>query len=276
MVFDEQSLPEHEAEGRNLWSLDEYIVVADLYLRRGRSSGVRDPEVVELACLTGRSPASISRRLGNFDGTVRSGMGLKPVVGEALATFQSMQADETFRRRVVLVARERLRQLSEAGPGGPFGIGPRLVNPEALEVEESEVAPSPVTRQMIRAEALLVRRYCLWLDPAGTRLRGLVIPTTDHPLRADLYDTHLGVLIEAKADAKRESVRYAIGQLLDYRRYLDPQPGLAILLPSPLSADLVALPEQVRAGVIWPQADSFVDSAGGRFTKVSHDPSYTA
>jgi len=262
-----QSVPEHEDAGRNLWSLDEYIVVADLYLRRGRSSGVGDPEVVELAQLTGRSTASISRRLGNFDGTVRPGMGLKPVIGEPLATFQSMQADEAFRSRIVTEARERLRALSHNNVPGPWGLGPQLVDPEAFEVEETEVTPSSATRQMIRAETLLVRRYRDWLDPSSTRLRGLIIPIGGHVLRADLYDTQLDVLIEAKSDISRKSVRYAIGQLFDYRRYLDPRPTLAILLPCELDADLVALPGEAGVHVIWSAGVHFTDSAGGRLTR---------
>jgi hypothetical protein len=266
-VADGQSLPDRDTAERNLWSLDEYIVVADLYLRRGRSSGVRDPEVVELAQLTGRSTASISRRLGNFDGTVRLGMGLKPVIGEPLAIFQSMQTDETFRNRVVSEARARLRALSHDNVPGPRGSGPHLVDPEAFEVEETEVTPSSVTRQMIRAEAQLVRQYRNWLDPLTTRLRGLIIPTGDHVLRADLYDTQLDVLIEAKSDVSRESVRYAIGQLFDYRRYLDPRPALAILVPNELDTDLAALPGEAGIDVIWPVDDHFTDSAGGRLTR---------
>jgi hypothetical protein len=261
-----QSVSEQANLGRNLWSLDEYIVVADLYLRRGRSSGVGDPDVVELAQLTGRSTASISRRLGNFDGTVRPGMGLKPVVGEPLAIFQSMQSDDAFRSRVVSEARARMRAVSRDNVLGPPGSGPQLVDPEAFAVEETEVTPSSVTRQMIRAEAQLVRRYRNWLDPLSTRLRGLIIPTADHLLRADLYDTKLDVLIEAKSDVSRESVRYAIGQLFDYRRYLDPRPALAILVPTELNSDLAALPGQAGIDVIWSVDDYFRDSADGRLT----------
>jgi hypothetical protein len=141
-----------------------------------------------------------------------------------------------------------------------------LVDPEALEVVVADVTPSVVSRKMVRAEAQLVRRYRNWLDPSGTRLRGLIIPTDDCFLRADLFDTHLDVLIEAKADVSRESIRYAIGQLLDYRRYMEPRPELALLLPMQLSADLAALPVEVGAAVIWSVDEGFTDSVGGRLT----------
>jgi hypothetical protein len=57
------------------WSLDEYVVVGQLWLNRGRSVGVGDSEVKALAALLGRSPASISRRVGNFAGTDNPGSG---------------------------------------------------------------------------------------------------------------------------------------------------------------------------------------------------------
>ena len=93
------------------WSLDEYVVVADLYLRRKRSSNARDPEVLELAGLTGRSPASISRQLGNFHGSQNKGVGLKPVVGAALQLFRAMSDDDNVRQRLVGGARERLSSM---------------------------------------------------------------------------------------------------------------------------------------------------------------------
>jgi hypothetical protein len=114
-----------------------------------------------------------------------------------------------------------------------------VVVPEECVVEESVVTPPPVTRTMVRTEAKLVRRYRKWLDPTGVRLRGLVVETGDGKLRADLFDVRCHLLIEAKAGASRENIRYAIGQLLDYQRYVDPSPDLAVLLPSPPTKDLI-------------------------------------
>ena len=150
--------------------------------------------------------------------------------------------------------------------------GPRLVDPESTLVEETEVAPPTTSRRMIRAEAQLVRRYRNWLDPDGARLRGMVIPTAAGLLRADLFDTALNVLIEAKAEASRPHVRYAIGQLYDYRRYVAPEPQLAILFPSRLSTDLETLAEGAGVDVIWESGELFTDSAGGRLTSRSSMP----
>jgi hypothetical protein len=194
-------------------------------------------------------------------------MGLKPVIGEPLAVFQSMQADQVYRIRVVNEARRRLEKLSHASVPG-LGSWVRLVDPEVMEAEESDVSPPLATGHMVRAEAQLVRRYRRWLDPLGERLRGLQITAADRTLRVDLYDTQIDVVIEAKAEPTRENIRYAVGQLIDYRRYLHTLPAIAILLPAAPSADLVALPAEVGAGVIWPLDEGFVDSDGGRFIGV--------
>ena len=250
---------------RDLWSLDEYVVVADLYLRRGRSSGVHDREVLALAELTGRTPASISRRLGNFEGTQHPGRGLKPVTREALATFRAMAADAAVRERMVRDAIPRLTSGPQKVPDAPGRLGPRLVQPEEMTTDTIEVQTAAIVRRMMRAEAALVRRYRAWLDPLGIRLRAWSIPVAGETLRTDLYDTRLHLLIEAKAAATRNLLRQAVGQLVDYRRYLSPPPRLAVLLPEEPTPDLAALPPEVDIGIIWVVRDRFEDSAGGEF-----------
>jgi hypothetical protein len=250
---------------RELWSLDEYVVVADLYLRRGRSSGVHDPDVLRLAGLTGRTPASISRRLGNFEGTARAGRGLKPVTGEALTTFRAMQTDAALRAQMVSAATSRLLAGGRSADVQVAPPSPRLVPPEEFTAGAVEVRTEAQIRQMVRIEGELVRRYRAWLDPSDQRLRSWLIPAGADVLRTDLYDTRLNLLIEAKAAPTRDLLRQAIGQLIDYRRYLSPRPRLAILLPERPSADLAALPGAVDIGLIWAVADGFEDSVGGQF-----------
>lgn len=254
------------------WSLDEYVVVADLYLRRGRSSGSNDPEVVELARVTGRSPAAISRRLGNYRGTDQPGAGLKPVVGEAAEMFLAMQRDDQFRRRVVEEARMRLEARADSLTAPPRSVIARFVDPEESTVEVGAVVTPAATREMVRAEAQLVRRYRDWLDPDRVRLRGVVIDTPVTQLRADLYDQWTGCLIEAKAAATRENMRYAIGQLLDYRRYLDRPPLLAVLVPDEPTDDLMDLLDEADVASIWPIDTRFVDSVDGRCMVAPTDP----
>lgn len=259
----EVAVGREKAQAGSPWSPDEYVVVADLYLRRGRSSGVGDPEVLDLATLTGRTPASISRRLGNFDGTAHPGRGLKPVTGEGLAIFRAMQGDEHLRTRIVTESRQRLAaNTSPSTELQPIRM-PRIVDPEDHRVERVEVRSEATVRELVRAEADLVRRYRAWIDPAGTRMRGIVIPVGSHNLRVDLYDTQLDLLIEAKGRVTRDLIREAVGQLIDYRRYLSPRPRLAILIPTEMDADLAGLLQEAGIHGIWATGDGFVDSCGG-------------
>lgn len=250
---------------RSPWSLDEYIVVADLYLRRGRSSGVSDPDVLHLAAITGRSPASISRRLGNFDGTLRPGHGLKPVTGEALDAFNSMMADASVRVSLAKEARTRLSNGSAASD--PELPSVRVVAVEGHRTGEVEVVTQEMATTIKRREAELVTRFRRWFDSKDQRLRGITMRSGDRILRADLYDIHTGLLIEAKADSSRDHLRYAIGQLVDYQRLLNWETRAAVLLPAPLTTDLVGLAEAADIGVIWAVGEHFKDSAEGAYLK---------
>ena len=233
-----------EIEGTT-WTLDEYAVVADLYLRRGRTTGVRDPEAIELAALTGRSPASISRRIGNYRGTDVPGEGLKPVTGDALALFTNMRDDETWRAERVKSAREALARRG-AGPAAPAAVSSaprqatlRFGRIEANTAESFDVPVRPA-REHQRREAALVKRYCESRGQAAQNLTGVTIEAAGG-LRVDLFDKSENVLIEAKPDSSRSTIRLLLGQLLDYVRYFDPQPRLAALLPSRPVDDLVDL-----------------------------------
>jgi hypothetical protein len=97
-------------------------------------------------------------------------------------------------------------------------------------------------------------------------LRGLVIPTPDATLRAD-FDTDLELLIEAKGVVNREHIRHGVGQLLDYRRHVTPQPEMALLLPARLPPSLAGLPPEAGVDVIWEEAGQFADSRGGVLTR---------
>jgi hypothetical protein len=74
------------------------------------------------------------------------------------------------------------------------------------------------------------------------------------------------VLIEAKSTYRRESMRMAIGQLLDYRRYEETEPELAVLLPSLPIRDIRDLLASLDIALIWPHGSGFRDSAKGRYT----------
>ncbi|MGX5770580.1 hypothetical protein ACWKWN_07500 [Microbacterium trichothecenolyticum] len=70
-------------------------------------------------------------------------------------------------------------------------------------------------------------------------------------LFTDIYDTTERVLYEAKAWSDRDSVRMAVGQLLDYRRYVDAA-FLAVLLPDRPPSDMISLLEELGIGLVFP------------------------
>lgn len=237
------------------WALDEYIVVADLYLRRRRSSNARDPEVLELARLTGRSAAAISRRLGNLHGTLNDGVGLKPVIGTAREVFITMSGDDATRQRLADEAHQRLAAARTFGTAESARPSVVLVDPERALTTETAVEVPAGMRTLVRAEAQLVTRYLAWRQARGTRLRAALLTDGSNSLRADLYDPEENLLIEAKADSSRDHLRYAIGQLLDYRRHMHPRPGLAVLLPALPVADMVELLAELSIAIIVEEPD---------------------
>ena len=191
-------------------------------------------------------------------------MRLKPVGGEAAEAFWVMKRDDAFRRRVVGEARARLEAGSVSAAPPTSSVAARFVDPEESTVEIGEVVTPATTRELVRAEAQLVRQYREWLDPGRARLRGIVIDTPGTRLRADLYDPWTNCLIEAKAAATRENLRYAVGQLFDYCRYLKHRAHLAVLVPQQPDEDLMGLLDEAVVASIWPSESRFVDSVHGR------------
>jgi len=78
-----------------------------------------------------------------------------------------------------------------------------------------------------------------------------------------LFVERLDTLVEAKGNAERDSIRMAIGQLLDYRRFYKPTPTCAVLLPEKPSDDLRKLIERVGMQVFYRAGKSFVLQKGG-------------
>jgi hypothetical protein len=161
---------------------------------------------------------------------------LDAVVGEA------SELDPLLRRRVEEVPVER--QMTEVA----------WVNPRAAGHEAS------------RREQRLVLAYRDYLIAQGHNDVGRlkIIPDGERrPLFTDLYCPSLNLLVEAKGSVERGSIRMAIGQLADYRRFLSPAPICAMLLPSRPRPDLLALLETEACVAIWPVPDGFRDSRDG-------------
>jgi hypothetical protein len=113
--------------------------------------------------------------------------------------------------------------------------GPRTTKGELRTYERRQIEPTEV--HLLEKE--LVRRYKSFLNSQGqehtVRRTG-----EQRELEVDLINVTTDELIEAKSAADRDHIRYAIGQLRDYGRYLEPATQ-AILLPERPSSDLLEL-----------------------------------
>lgn len=125
------------------------------------------------------------------------------------------------------------------------------------------------TREMVRKgkkiEDALVKEYREWLIRQGHHVDRIKYDR----LQCDAYDNKRNNLIEAKSSIKREYIRMAVGQLLDYAflgRKAFKTPGMAILLPRKPELDILAWLDRLKIKVIWKQRKAFVDNAQGRFT----------
>lgn len=105
--------------------------------------------------------------------------------------------------------------------------------------------------QAVRREANLVVHYATWLKSKGQNAarHRIAIPEGGY-LFTDVYNTTTKELLEAKASTARVYVRTALGQILDYSRYVEHR-SRALLLPEEPPADLVTLLHDYKVGVVW-------------------------
>ena len=105
-------------------------------------------------------------------------------------------------------------------------------------------------------EAILVDQYVSWMGE-DTRFGHNYI--REAKLFVDLFDLTHWQLLEAKMATSRETIRMAIGQLRDYKRYYHGRhPSLAVLLSSRPSVSCMKLLNDNRIAVLW-------RTPGGRF-----------
>ena len=132
-------------------------------------------------------------------------------------------------------------------------------NPGTRTYETTDVSGGTRTR----AEHELVSRYVARLASVGiTAVSRLYrVPGLTRSLFCDIFLPAKNLLIEAKASGSRDSIRMAIGQLLDYRRFEKTKPQLAVLLPCKPDQDTCDLLFSVGIALIWADGDTFHDTA---------------
>jgi len=168
--------------------------------------------------------------------------------------------------RSVIVFRLRPRVIAPPPPTSKFELA-RATTIASVPVEEQFtermfVEPAREPYEAERREASLALRFRDHLVSQGhvvTRLQ--ILPEGEaKPIFSDLYVAATGLLVEAKGSVERGAIRMALGQLLDYRRFV-PNARCVLLLPSKPRADLVALIESAGVGLCWQEGDQFQEEA---------------
>lgn len=174
--------------------------------------------------------------------------------------------------REVIVFRLHPKSIEPKEPSSKLAAvlaGPRKtdVPVEQQQTEKAYVAPGNAPYEAERREQKLVLAFKAHLEELGHEVcRQRVLPPSEsRPIFTDLYDKTTGLLVEAKGTVERNAIRMAIGQLADYRRFVeDGQPQhLAVLLPAEPRKDLCDLLFSQGIDVIYQTDGGFDDSTGG-------------
>jgi hypothetical protein len=137
-----------------------------------------------------------------------------------------------------------------------------LPHPQELEYEVRTRRKTVLAK---KREDELVSSYRVWLEDQQRELSTMIFKN----LRCDAYEEERNNLIEAKCSTKREYIRMAVGQLLDYAylgRKRFGKPNMAILLPKKPDPKSVQWLSELKIKIIWKEKDKFVDNANKRFT----------
>lgn len=111
-------------------------------------------------------------------------------------------------------------------------------------------------------EAQLVDEYVAWIN-APERFDHRYLPGPR--LFTDLFDGRYWRLIEAKANIERRTLRTAVGQLLDYKRFFSRKPSLGVLVPARPSDACLEYLASCKVTAIWrTPRGRFGDSSEGR------------
>jgi hypothetical protein len=134
-----------------------------------------------------------------------------------------------------------------------------------IESSEAETFIRRATTQSVasRTEAKLTKSFIKYLTEEKKISKKSIIrnkikiPGSSHVLFTDIFIKNLKLLIEAKSYATRESIRTAIGQLLDYKRFIE-HDAIAILIPQAPSRDLINLINENGISVIYKEGSDFI------------------
>jgi hypothetical protein len=180
--------------------------------------------------------------------------------------YYMSDAPETNNGPIRSVIVFRLRPMDIAAAPSSSGLDQLLARRvEAVPVEQQWteqmfVEPSREPYEAERREQKLVLAFQDYLDrPAHDVVRLKIVPEGEaKPLFCDLIDRSTNTLYEAKGTIERGAIRMAIGQLLDYQRFVEPRPRLAVLLPAEPRKDLQDLLHEAGVTIVWAAGSEFV------------------
>lgn len=166
--------------------------------------------------------------------------------------------------RTVIVFRLRpLDRLPEPGTS----VLDKVAQPGVVHVpveqqwtEKAFVAPGREEYEAERREQALVLAFRNYLEAKGHGVDRLkIVPAGEaKPIFCDLIDNTTNTLYEAKGSVERGAIRMAVGQLLDYSRFIEPRPKLVVLVPTRPRSDLEALLEGAGIGLVWRDGKQFI------------------
>ncbi|MGB7581710.1 MAG: hypothetical protein WBL85_04595, partial [Sedimentisphaerales bacterium] len=136
--------------------------------------------------------------------------------------------------------------------------------PENHQLDYKVQTKSRITRAK-KVEAKLIDSYRDWIKKQDRILLAAKYGT----LRCDGYEKERRNLIEAKSSARREHIRMAVGQLLDYAfqgKEKFGEPHKAILLPKKPNPNIEKWLLSLKISIIWCDRGSFLDNANGWFS----------
>lgn len=268
------------------WTRDEIVLACAVVEANGWRQPTRhehDWQVIELSELLQaplfypldqhgpdfRSPASVGRKTADiatshpdYRGTkTRGGELTVEVVRDFLARPDEMRA-EAVRVRSKLLGHEPAIATVEPSPAAAGDPKVFDVPVEAHRAVSFMTRPRADERTAVRREAQLMERYREWRRKDGCEVTGkvIVLPERTIQLRIDLFDLDRAELIEAKGSAGRDYVRTALGQVLDYGRYVDHK-RLAVMVPEHPGSDMVDLLLSCGIGCVY-------ETSKGKFERV--------
>jgi hypothetical protein len=175
---------------------------------------------------------------------------------------EAHETGSTTIRQVVVFRLRPLHDIPVALPHIPVTPTPEprvaTVPVEEQHTERAFVTPDRDPYEIERREATLVHKYREHLRRQGhdvARLR-VVPPGESAPLYSDLWDLTALELIEAKGLVTREQLRTAVGQLLDYGRFVQAKTR-TVLVPTKPRPDLLAYLAHAGIDAVYPQGDDW-------------------